>query len=107
MRPIPRCSDCDVSHSSDLLAGSDRLAGHAVTRRDFVKVSGTAAIAAATVGLTTGPNATPVRAEEQAAQASAAQPEKLVETLYQSLTPQQKEKICFDWDYTEIGRAHV
>ncbi len=92
MRPIPHCPDCDVSN------GSEQMAGHAMTRRDFVKVSGTAAAAASAAAL-----ANPVRADQAAGgkQDGGAQPEKLVETLYQSLTPQQKEKICFAWDYTD------
>ena len=87
MQPIPRCPDCDDSR------GSDYTSGRLLTRRDFVRVTGTAAAVTA-AGAWSGP----ARGDQQTAKA---QPEKLVELLYQSLTPQQREKICFAWDHTD------
>lgn len=72
----------------------------AVNRRVFVKVASVAAAAAATGGLAS------VRAE----QTTKAAPETLVKKLYDTLTPKQKEEICFDWDYKDdrgLLRTHV
>ena len=81
------CPDCNDSDASNVLNG------RALTRRNFVKVTGSVAAAAAT-----GTFVSPARADRETA---TAQPEKLLETLYRSLTPPQKEKICFAWDYTD------
>src|SRR5690606_1301056 len=56
MQPIPRCPDCDE------FRGSDLGAGQRLTRRDFVRVTGSAA---ATV--MAGSLGRPVRADQQAA----------------------------------------
>jgi hypothetical protein len=74
-----------------------------MNRRDFVKTAGAAAAAVSVAHV-----AAPLLAEESAAK----EPEKLVETLYRSLTPEQKSKICFPWDHEDPGvrgllRTHV
>ena len=84
------CPDCDQPF------------GAAVNRRDFVKTAGTAAAAATAVSLA-GPAI--MRAAE-----SESTPENLVEQLYHSLTPAQKEKMCFGWNYEDdrgLLRTHV
>lgn len=57
------------------------------SRREFLKIAGAAAVAA---------SAAPrlILADEPTSS-----PESLVKILHESLTPGQKEKICFDWDY--------
>lgn len=77
-----------------------------VSRRDFVKVVGAAAAVAAS-GLTPhafakDPAAAPKGAEKT--------PETLTKKLYDSLSPAQKEDICFEWDYRDdrgLLRTHV
>lgn len=101
MRTSRPCPDCEAStshgprhHSTD--------GGEPLSRRDFVRTTG--AVAAAT-GLAA--YASPVMAAPEKA---APQPEKLVEKLYESLTPDQREKVCFDWDHTDergLLRTHV
>ncbi|MCA9028730.1 MAG: DUF3500 domain-containing protein [Planctomycetaceae bacterium] len=81
MHRFPSCPECDLT------------SGHDLTRRDFVRMTGT--VAAATAASTM---LSPARADQSSA---TSQPEKLVETLYQSLMPEQREKICFNWDYTD------
>ena len=71
-----------------------------VTRRQFVK----------TVGATAAASAVSIPAIAWAAEAKQQQPESLVKTLYESLTPDQKEEVCFDWDYSDdrgLLRTHV
>lgn len=84
----PYCSDCDGP-------------GFPVTRREFVRVvGGTAALVAA------NPIATRLRAEESGKVA----PESLVKKLYDSLTPVQRDEICFEWDHKDdrgLLRTHV
>jgi len=75
------CSDCDV------------MTGQDFTRRDFVRMTGTA-----TAAVVAGGMLNPVHADQAG---SNAQPEKLVEMLYQSLKPEQREKICFGWDHED------
>jgi len=84
---LSQCPDCDG-------------AGQPVSRREFVKVVGTAAAVAATGGLTV-----PARADD-----SKSSSESLVKKLYDSLTPKQKEEVCFAWDYEDdrgLLRTHV
>lgn len=84
MRP---CPDCDAAPEA------------AVSRRQFVQtVSATAAAVAVAPTL--------LRAADSAERKS----EPLVRKLYESLTPAQKEEICFPWDYTDdrgLLRMHV
>ena len=70
-----------------------------VSRRGFVQTVGAAATAAAIVPLSgmADDSAKPV-------------PESLVTKLYNSLSPNQKEEICFDWDHKDdrgLLRMHV
>ena len=60
-----------------------------VTRRGFIRSAGAAAAMVGAAPLWT----------YAADGAAPEQPESLVKVLYESLTPGQREKICFDWDY--------
>lgn len=84
---MARCPDCD------------RADAPVVSRRGFVQAVG-ASVAAMAVGTPT------VKAAPDSPQKS----ESLVKVLYDSLTPAQKEEICFDWDYVDdrgLLRMHV
>lgn len=91
MTPADRpCPDCDPAPD--------------LTRRRFFQASAAAALAAPLF-------ATPRAA---AAPAKTAAPETLVKKLYDSLSADQKKKVCFAWDHTETGennrgllRTHV
>lgn len=77
-----------------------------VTRRDFVKVASVTAAVAATglAGSTFGEESPKKGTEAKAA------PETLTKKLYDSLTPAQKEEVCFDWGYKDdrgLLRTHV
>lgn len=81
-----RCPDCDPTDENGW------------TRRQFVQTAGAAAAMAAV------PRISP------AAEESPRQPETLVKKLYDSLSPEQKAKMCHPWDYTDkrgLLRAHV
>lgn len=83
---LPHCPDCD---------GSDKF-----TRREFIKTAGaTAAVM----------SATPLWAQAKNT-ASASTPESTVKVLYDSFSPQQREKVCFAWDHSDkrgLLRTHV
>lgn len=87
-RPI-HCPDCDLTFNAEL------------NRRDFVRAAGATAAAVSLAGLVPSAHAAAPQGE----------PEKLVEKLYQSLSPEQKSKICFSWDHEEgdrgLLRTHV
>lgn len=88
--------------SSQFCPDCDQPGGSAMNRRDFVRTTGTAAAAAAAMGIA-GP-AIARAAEEEST------PENLVEELHNSLTPAQKEKICFAWNHEDdrgLLRTHV
>lgn len=92
---MDRCPECD-GHESDR-----------VSRRQFVQAVG--ATAAAASALTAFPGTTRA-ADQSKADESKAPPETLVKKLYDTITPQQKEDICFDWDYRDdrgLLRMHV
>ena len=75
------CPDCD---------SSDKF-----TRREFIKTAGaTAAVL----------SSTPLWAQAKDTAAASA-PESVVKVLYDSLSPKQREKICFAWDHTEPNRG--
>jgi Protein of unknown function (DUF3500) len=82
-------------------------AGYPVNRREFVRVVG--ASAAAVAAATTWPAG--LNAEEKAkSPAEIARSETLVKKLFDTLSPAQKEEICFDWDYSDdrgLLRTHV
>jgi len=87
MTPHTACSDCDGFPLAN------------VNRREFIQAVGVTA-AASTFAL---PGV--LRADEKKAT-----PESLVKTLYETLTPEQKEEICFPWDYVDdrgLLRTHV
>jgi hypothetical protein len=77
----------------------DSLQNEVVSRRRFVQAAGAVAAAVAVAPAVTG-----------ADESTKGAPETLVKTLYDSLTPEQKEEVCFDWDYTDdrgLLRMHV
>ncbi|HZZ28394.1 MAG TPA: DUF3500 domain-containing protein [Pirellulales bacterium] len=90
-------------------------------RRDFVKTAGTVAatFAAGAIGLpniiaraaeatVTDPKdaaAIPAALTANGTPATKAIPETLVKQLYDSLRPEQREKVAFDWDYVDPKRG--
>lgn len=83
------CRDCD----SQLDAG--------MSRREFVQTTSAAAAAVSVASVVP----TPVTAAEDTAQ-----PEQLVVKLYDSLTDEQREVVCFSWDHEDdrgLLRTHV
>ena len=93
MRPFENCPDC---------AGGEFAA---VNRRQFVKTIGVTAVAASSVSLTGT-----AFAKEAAGSGNASRPETFAQKLYASLTPTQRQKISFPWDYTDMRgllRMHV
>lgn len=82
------CSDCETEASG-------------LSRRRFVQTVGAVAVTSATL-----PNVITAADEK----ADAKQPETLVKKLYDSLTPAQREEICFKWDHQDdrgLLRTHV
>lgn len=70
-----------------------------VSRRRFLKAAAATAAVAAVPRIITADEAAPKPTSEN-----------LVKKLYDSLTPEQKSEICFDWDYTDdrgVLRTHV
>lgn len=61
---------------------------NALSRRNFLKATGAASVIVGSTPLWT-------LADDQ----TTSKPESVVKLLYESLTPGQREKICFDWDY--------
>jgi len=81
MTPIRICRDCDSPAD--------------VSRREFLRTAGAAAIVAGT---------TPLWAQA-ADTTSAGSPESISQTLYESLKPEQRKVICFDWDHMDKERG--
>lgn len=82
------CSDCETEASG-------------LSRRRFVQTVGAAAVATTAL-----PRILSAADDKPDAKAS----ETLVTKLYQSLTPTQREEICFSWDHTDdrgLLRTHV
>lgn len=74
-----------------------------VNRRMFLERSGKTALAAGAALLVPADG---VWAEAAASPAVASsQPESLVKLLYESLSPKQKESVCFSWDHQETERG--
>ena len=72
-------------------------------RRRFIHTTSAGAAALAVGGgLSLGSVAGVARAEDTP---TAETPESLTKVLFESLTPGQKEQICFDWDYEEPERG--
>src|SRR5688572_12748905 len=74
--PMRMCPDCGETAES-------------VSRREFLKAAGVAAVAVSTTPLWT-------RAD---APESGSTPETVVKTLFESLNEAQKKEVCFDWGY--------
>jgi hypothetical protein len=76
-----------------------------IARREFLVATGAA------VGLATLPGAGKVWASPAATASPTATPESLVKLLYESLSPGQKEAVCFAWDHVDgdrgLLRTHV
>lgn len=90
MNPVDQCPDCDGSPFASL------------SRREFVQTVGATAAVASVAAL---PNISAAKEES-----NKPKPENLVQKLYESLSPEQKEEVCFDWDYTDdrgLLRTHV
>jgi hypothetical protein len=86
MNPANNCPDCE----SGLLLP--------LTRRRFVQTVGATAAVAALPRIITANE--PVQPKDETA----------IKKLYDSLTPEQKAEICFEWDYTDdrgLLRTHV
>jgi hypothetical protein len=96
MQPFVSCPDCSDSELPP------------VNRRQFVKTVGATAAAVSTAAVvSTG--ALPGIAHAKNADAKPAS-ENLTKKLHASLSPAQREKICFPWDYTDkrgLLRMHV
>ena len=75
-KPIRICPDCTADEGI-------------FNRRDFLKSAGVAVAAAGTMPLWA----------QAADTTKPGSPESLVKVLYESLKPEQKEKMCHDWDY--------
>jgi len=93
----PSCPDCDSTEEG--------TPGH--SRRRFLQVTGTAAAAG---WLKTLPSPAHAEPTSSPSSSSARSSESLVKTLYDSLTPDQRKKICFAWDHTDsrgLLRTHV
>jgi hypothetical protein len=91
MQPFEPCPDCSPIELPE------------VTRRQFVKTVGATAAA---VSVTALPGIAP--AETGTAKKSSS--ENLTKKLYESLSPEQREKICFAWDHSDergLLRMHV
>ncbi len=83
MSHVRICSDCeDRSH---------------VSRRDFLKTAGTAAVLAA--------GAAPLAARAAEGLDKDATPETAAKLLYESLNDAQRKEICFAWDYIDPKRG--
>lgn len=78
---IRTCPDCDEP-----------------SRREFLRVVGSSAAAAAIAGTAPGL----LLAEEKK---DAKTPETLVKQLYDSLNERQRKEVCFDWDYQDPERG--
>jgi hypothetical protein len=80
--PSNTCPDCDALETTP------------ISRRRFVQTLGAGAVV---VGAATLPRV--IRAADEKARKPVT--ETLVKKLYDLLTPQQKEEVCFAWDYTD------
>jgi hypothetical protein len=73
-----------------------------------LKTAGAVALGAGTMGMLPAGR---IWAQPAATSAATPLPESLVKTLYESLSPGQREKICFAWDWTDdergLLRTHV
>ncbi len=72
------------------------MAAHNFNRREFIKTTSGVIAGAAALGLP------PICLAQEVA--ATPQPESLVKTLYESLSPKQREAICFDWNFVDPKR---
>ncbi|MDX1961729.1 MAG: DUF3500 domain-containing protein [Pirellulales bacterium] len=96
MSHSPNCPDCTVENGI-VENNTPKLT---VPRRKFLQTS-----AAAVAAFSAGVSALPNWAVAKEAVAAASTPESLVKLLMESLSPGQKETICFDWDYQDAKRG--
>jgi hypothetical protein len=82
----PYCPDCDAAEEMSL------------DRRGFLKTVGVTAAAAAGVPLFATPRADAAPTPKSAAETA-------VKGLYDSLTEEQRKKVCFDWNYEHPARG--
>lgn len=73
-----------------------------VLRRDFLKTAGSVALGA---GSALALPAGKLWATPKATTGTDTTPESLVKTLYETLSPKQRETICFTWDHQEPHRG--
>src|SRR3954452_13437638 len=88
------CDCCEVMHEA-----------RKMPRRDFLTAAGGAVLGASTLGgvlpvarVLAQANPTAV-AIQKAGEKESKAPESLVKVLYESLSPKQREGVCFAWDY--------
>jgi hypothetical protein len=67
-------------------------------RREFLRAAGAAVLAAGAVPLWATPRLTAAPTPKSTAETAA-------KALFESLTDDQRKKICFDWDFVEEGRG--
>lgn len=93
------CPDCDTESRNDVESSS-------IDRRQFGQVVGATAAA---VALPKVLGSAAVRAAEEKKRKQP-KPETLVQKLYGTMTKEQKEELCFPWDYKDdrgLLRTHV
>lgn len=78
-----RCPDCESDYSF-------------VTRRDFLRASSAAVVAAGVVPTLSLAEETPTKKET---------PETIVKLLYDSLKPEQRKEVAFGWDHVDPKRG--
>ena len=98
----PACDVCQDPHDARRLQ-----------RREFLTAAGGVVLGATAIGsvLPAGRAWAEVKAPEAAAAAAAApaatasSPESLVKVLFETLSPKQRENICFDWEHQDKERG--
>ena len=93
-----RCPNCENELDQNISRQDDASARTGINRRQFVQTLGATAAAAYVAG--------PAFAKDEAKPKS----ESLVKNLYDSLSEEQREEICFDWEYSDdrgLLRSHV
>jgi hypothetical protein len=78
-----------------------------IPRREFLTTAGGVVIGASALGsvLPAGRVWAQAKAPEAAAVVASSLPESLVKVLYDTLSPKQRESICFPWDHTDGERG--
>jgi uncharacterized protein DUF3500 len=86
----------------------DQHAERRIERREFLTAASGVALGATLIGgtLPTGRVWAQAKATGEAtAAASSSSPETLVKVLFETLSPKQRENICFDWDHQDKERG--